>query len=138
MMLKGNILHQGGMSLEEKKYLKSKILYWIKEVEGPLDTPCWEWQKCLNSKGYGQLSYNRISYLAHRVSYCVFKGIIPINLMILHKCDAPACCNYEHLYIGTAKDNANDRERSCYLLILNTINFLRLPENKETLTNSNQ
>lgn len=33
------------------------------------------------------------------------------EIMVLHSCDNPTCINPNHLRIGTAKDNAQDREK---------------------------
>jgi hypothetical protein len=32
------------------------------------------------------------------------------RIFVLHRCDTPACVNPDHLFLGTAKDNALDRE----------------------------
>lgn len=74
-----------------------------------LVTGCWVWTARTTLKGYGILSVGERDHArAHRFSYEEFKGSIPKGKMALHHCDNPPCCNPEHLYVGTAKDNARD------------------------------
>ena len=35
-------------------------------------------------------------------------GEIPKGLLVMHKCDTRACCNPDHLQLGTQKDNMAD------------------------------
>jgi hypothetical protein len=44
----------------------------------------------------------------HRLSYRHFKGAIPRRRHICHSCDNPPCCNPEHLFAGTRRDNMQD------------------------------
>lgn len=49
--------------------------------------------------------------MAHRVSAHLFKDFdLNSKLLILHKeiCKFKACCNPEHIYEGTHKNNTND------------------------------
>lgn len=69
---------------------------------------CWFWKGALNSKGYGSFAVERKSKLAHRYSYELHKGEIPKGMLICHSCDIPKCVNPDHLWAGTASDNAKD------------------------------
>ena len=63
------------------------------------------------SSYYGVIGENYRKIYAHRLSYIIKYGKIPNEIFVLHKCDNPPCVNPKHLFLGTAKDNAIDRER---------------------------
>ena len=60
-------------------------------------------------KGYGAIRYKGKMMLTHRASWLIHKGEIPEGLMVLHHCDNPLCINPSHLFLGTAKDNSDDK-----------------------------
>ena len=87
--------------IEERLYSKCKH----NEV-----TDCWEYQGAVNNIGYGMIrdtDHNGMR-TTHRVSYEVHKGEIPNNMCVLHTCDNRRCCNPEHLWLGTHKENIHD------------------------------
>jgi hypothetical protein len=47
---------------------------------------------------------------ATHVVWRLMHGVDPSPLWVLHHCDNRLCLNPRHLYLGTARDNANDRE----------------------------
>lgn len=74
---------------------------------------CWNWIAG-KSSGYGTLRVLGQNIKAHRFSYLIHKGEIPAHdsyhgLVVMHKCDNPACVNPEHLELGTCGDNNRDR-----------------------------
>jgi len=72
---------------------------------------CWIWIGGRNDEGYGKFTIESGNTVgAHRYSYQLKSGSIPDEMMICHKCDNPSCVNFEHLYLGTAKDNSYDRD----------------------------
>ncbi len=72
---------------------------------------CWLWIGGRGKKGYGFFKVAGTQKLAHRVSYELFIGNIPEGLMVCHTCDNPPCIKPEHLFAGTAIDNAQDKKR---------------------------
>lgn len=73
-----------------------------------LNGDCWGWSGSKHKQGYGKISVFGKSKMAHRVSYELFKGSTK-GLMVCHKCDNPECTNPEHLFLGKAVDNMQDK-----------------------------
>lgn len=69
---------------------------------------CLEWTGTLHEFGYGQTTWKGKRYNCHRLAWEIYKGQIPRGMFVLHKCDNPKCCNVEHLFLGTQKDNIYD------------------------------
>ena len=71
---------------------------------------CWEWTAHRNTDGYGQLNIGGKVERVHRVAWVIAYGEIPDGLLVCHRCDNRCCIRFSHLFLGTEKDNAIDRE----------------------------
>ena len=81
--------------------------YFVRKVRIGLPTECWEWKGCVGKNGYGGWGYRYTRKNAHKACYELFFGKVS-NALVLHTCDNKRCCNPEHLYLGTQKDNMRD------------------------------
>lgn len=86
--------------------IKERFLLHVNIPDDP--NGCWEWTGSKNSSGYGQLGIDGKLYLVHRISYALFVGMIPDDMLVCHVCDDPKCVNPDHLFLGTYKDNMHD------------------------------
>lgn len=103
MTLKLSILLEDAQLKEDiVTKVNSQILY----VEG-----CFIWTGA--SDKYGRITIMRKTYSVHRVVWMLTNGYIPEGVCVCHTCDKPLCCNPAHLFLGTDKDNAIDRNRKC-------------------------
>src|ERR1700722_335201 len=95
---------------DENRNLTNEERFW-KSVEKS-ETGCWLWKAGRDDDGYG-IFHARIHGLqvhsAHRFSHILHTGeILRPDIMVLHSCDNPPCCNPDHLRSGTAADNTGD------------------------------
>ena len=70
---------------------------------------CWPWMNCTDEGGYGMFKLGgAVRTAAHRLAYALDRGE-PGKAHVCHHCDNPGCCNPNHLFLGTAKTNAQDK-----------------------------
>jgi len=92
------------ISTYEQKIDRIKIFFhkYVDIKEG-----CWGWNGTkLNNRG--RLYFELKAIQAHRVSWMIHFGKIPIGMYVCHKCDNELCTNPNHLYLGTAQQNTRD------------------------------
>lgn len=69
---------------------------------------CWNWVGWDSGNGYGKVSVDGKSCMAHRAAWSIFNGPIPEGLLLDHVkelCDSRACINPLHLQIVTDQEN---------------------------------
>lgn len=82
---------------------------------------CWLWIGEIDAYGYGSLflfkervsrgNWRKIRIKVHRQSWKIHRGEIHSGMEVCHSCDMPGCVNPEHLYLGTHRQNMDDRDR---------------------------
>lgn len=93
-----------------------RIPFWNRVDKSGGENKCWPWRGAQTSFGYGNFGANGKTITASRHAYELTKGPIPKGIgyhgtVVMHSCDNPACCNPSHLFIGSQKDNNDDRDK---------------------------
>lgn len=83
--------------------------FWSKVDRTAGNEECWPWTGRLSTTGYGQFAKgSKGGVRSHRLAFFLVTGKHPDELHVCHVCDNPICCNPQHLWLGTAKDNIQD------------------------------
>jgi len=86
--------------------------FWLNVRKGEGETACWLWFGARDKNGYGIFRGEHdgaVYKKAHRFSYALAKGKIPLGLEILHSCDTPECIRPDHLSAGTTRENQRQK-----------------------------
>lgn len=91
------------------KPLPPESRFW-RRVE-KIENGCWLYGGRFFGNRYGQLQVagrGSGNVTAHRFSFELHHGLVPVGMFVCHKCDVRNCVNPEHLYVGTHEDNTRD------------------------------
>jgi hypothetical protein len=85
---------------------------WTKAV-GDADDECWEYHGSTSIAGHTRIRLDDKSrMMVHRMAWEAHHAEpIPEGMQVNHHCDNPICFNPAHLYLGTQKQNMEDRFR---------------------------
>ncbi len=77
---------------------------------------CWLWTGAVSSHGYGEFIYKGENWRAHKLTWFLTTGEVPVGIermekVIMHSCDNKRCVNPGHLSVGTQKENIQDMIR---------------------------
>jgi hypothetical protein len=85
----------------------------LKHVIKNETTGCWEWSGFRNACGYGLFWLNGRQRRVHKFTLerKLGRKFEPLEVT-RHMCHNPCCCNPDHLEVGTANDNMQDKVRA--------------------------
>ena len=101
----------GLIDTEELEMDNLRIILWCTSRHLQDGSDCWFWQGHGASNGYGGLYWQGENRTTHRLAFTAFKTKIPEGLHCCHRCDEPRCINPDHLWLGTAMDNVQERQQ---------------------------
>lgn len=93
------------MSHNFPTFVESIRRFWAMVQKSEDANGCWIWTGAKDKDGYGQFTANCVPFKAHRVSYEIFVGSIPEDLVPDHTCKNPSCVNPKHLEPVTIRVN---------------------------------
>lgn len=83
--------------------------FWSKVDRSGGPAACWPWLGWRDRDGYGRTKVGGVRVLTHRFAFSTRHGLPASDVLVMHRCDTPACCNPAHLRTGTQQDNIADR-----------------------------
>jgi hypothetical protein len=77
----------------------------LSKIKHPKNRDCWIWTGAIDPEGYARINVCGINRQAHRISYELHRGKIPLGLEIDHLCRVRNCVNPNHLEPVTRRIN---------------------------------
>jgi hypothetical protein len=81
--------------------------FWRRVTMGS-ESECWLWTDRRCPRGYGIFAVLGKAYRAHRFALMSVGTSVPDDMVVMHTCDNPPCCNPSHLRVGTIAENNRD------------------------------
>lgn len=101
------------------------------------ESGCWLWSGPLQRTGYARVWFRGRLIMAHRLSWELINGPIPVGQFVLHRCDVRHCVNPAHLFLGSSRDNTQDMLRKdrggCVLNTKRVLEILERRKNGESI-----
>lgn len=94
-----------GPRIKRRTLVGLRELFWSYVDMGATDS-CWNYKRQIAETPMFRTRLG--SWPVYRVAWLLHHGSIREDLLICHKCDNPRCCNPNHLFQGTYKDNMGD------------------------------
>ncbi len=108
-----NLRHRRSKSCGCKRSPKgTEFLERVKRKISINEHGCWVWPTIKGRYAYSCMGNKHT--LVHRKTWELLKGPIPDGLCVLHNCpggDNSFCVNPDHMFLGTRRDNSEDRDR---------------------------
>jgi hypothetical protein len=78
------------------------------------ESGCWEWTGHVQTNGYGQMQVEEAKIAVHRLAWMLFRGPIPIDTDVHHRCENRRCVNPDHLELVDHYDHKREHHRKTH------------------------
>lgn len=100
------------LTLREQNRVSVDERFWSKVDKSGGPNACWPWTASTQGSGYGAFRLDGRHRNANRVALELHLGrLLAEEEHACHTCDNPPCCNPNHLYVGNAFTNMQDKVR---------------------------
>lgn len=73
---------------------------------------CWLFNGARSNQGYGRFALRPFGAIrAHAAAWLLYRGDIPANIDVCHRCNVQACFNPDHLYLASRSENVQHAVR---------------------------